>query len=84
MNPDKRPLQKVSSYTAVISYILAVISAIALYLRLQEHDFNNPMSASLLACVFFFALVGIVLNIVGSSNLPSFKFDASDNGDSSD
>ena len=75
MNTQKRPLQKISSYTAKISFVLSVISAIALYLRLQDHDFNNPVSASLLACIFFFALVGVVLAIVGNTNLPSFKFE---------
>ncbi|MCW9013890.1 MAG: hypothetical protein OQL06_08910 [Gammaproteobacteria bacterium] len=75
MTTAKRPLQKLSSYAAIISFILGVASAVTLYLRLPEHDINNPVSASLLACIFFFILVGFVLSIIGSANLPSFKFD---------
>lgn len=74
MAKRKGLLQKVSTISAVISFILAIISAVLLYLRVESVGTDNPISASLMASTFFFICVGVVLYIIGSTNMPSFKF----------
>jgi len=66
--------QKMSLVSGVVSFILAVVSAVLLYLRVDEGS-NDPITASLLASVFFFIFVGIILTIMGRCNMPSFKVD---------
>ena len=63
-----------SLVSGVVSFILAVVSAVLLYLRVDEGS-NDPITASLLASVFFFIFVGIILTIMGRCNMPSFKVD---------
>ena len=77
MKKTKGILQKVSTVSGIISFILSVVCGVFLYLRVQETGFENPVSASLLASVFFFLFVGFLLVFVGSCNIPSFKFDNS-------
>ena len=78
MTKKKGPLQKLSLVSAVISFILAVISAVMLYLRPESLGSFNPISASLMASTFFFISVGVVLTIIGKADLPSFKFENSE------
>lgn len=78
MNNKPSLLQKISSAIGVLSFLAAITCAVLLYLRMDEAGMNNPLSASLLASIFFFFFVGIVLTIVGRTNIPHFKFDASD------
>ena len=68
-------MQRLSLVIGIVSFLLAVISAGLLYFRVIDVGFENPISASLLACSFFFVFVGIVLSIIGRSDLPSFRFD---------
>jgi uncharacterized metal-binding protein len=68
-------LQTVAVWAGVASFVLAVVCAVLLYFKVQDIGMNNPVSASLLASVFFFIFVGILLSIIGRSNLPSFRFD---------
>jgi hypothetical protein len=49
-------------------------SMIYLYLNIDELGWENPISASLLASAFFFVFVGFVLVVIGTANIPSFKF----------
>jgi len=60
---------------SVISFVLAVVTGVALVLRLQSVGSDNPISASLMASTFFFVCVGVILAIMGKADLPSFKFD---------
>lgn len=71
----KSVLQKVSTISAVVSFVLAFIAGVMLYLRLESVGSDNPVSASLMASTFFFIGVGIVLFIIGNADLPSFKID---------
>ena len=66
-------LQKTASVSAYVSFILAVICAAYLYFAIDKSGANNPVSASLLASIFFFIFVGIVLLVIGKTDLPSFK-----------
>ena len=72
-NPGK--LQKLSSGLGILSFVSAAVCAIFLYIKIAESGANNPVSASLLASVFFFIFVGFVLLVIGKTNLPSFKPD---------
>ena len=74
----KGVLQKVSIVSAVVSFVLAFIAGVMLYLRLISVGSDNPISASLMASTFFFIGVGIVLMIIGNADIPSFKIDNSE------
>ncbi len=78
MTKRKGVLQKVSLVSAVISFVLALISAVMLYLRLESMGSDDLMSASFMASTFFFISVGVVLTIIGKADLPSFKIDVSE------
>ena len=68
-------LQKFALVASVLSFALALISGIFLYLRLESVGSDNPVSASLMASIFFFICVGVILVILGKADIPSFKFD---------
>ena len=78
MTKRKSVLQRVSLVSAVVSFLLALTSAVMLYIRLQSVDLDNPISASLMASTFFFICVGVVLTVIGKADIPSFKFDDSE------
>ena len=75
MAERKGVLQKISIVSAVVSFVLAFIAGVMLYLRLESVGSDNPISASLMASTFFFIGVGIVLIIIGNADIPSFKID---------
>lgn len=75
MTAKKGFLQKLSLVSAVASFALAFITGVMLYLRLEHVGSDNPISASLMASMFFFVCVGIILVIIGTADIPSFKFD---------
>ena len=77
MPAKKGFLQKLALVSAVASFALAIISGVMLYLRLERVGSDNPVSASLMASMFFFVCVGIILFIIGNADIPSFKFDDS-------
>ena len=78
MTKRKGVLQKLSLFSAVVSFVLAVTSGVMLYLRLESVGSDNPISASLMASTFFFIFVGVILIIIGKADIPSFKFDDSE------
>jgi ABC-type uncharacterized transport system permease subunit len=78
MTKTKGLLQKVSLISSYISFLLAFVTGIALYLRDGAVNSNDAISASLAATTFFFFCVGIVLIIMGKADIPSFKFDSSE------
>ena len=78
MTKRKGALQKVSLVSAVVSFVLALISGVMLYLRLESVGSDNPISASFMASTFFFICVGVVLTIIGKVDIPSFKIDNSE------
>jgi tetrahydromethanopterin S-methyltransferase subunit D len=78
MTKRKGVLQKVSLVSALVSFVLALISGVMLYLRLQSVGIDNPISASFMASTFFFICVGIVLTVIGKADIPSFKIDNSE------
>ncbi len=80
MKQPKGFLQKLATVSGIISFVLSAVCGVFLYFRVQDIGFENPVSASLLASVFFFLFVGFLLVFVGSCNIPSFKFDDHHNG----
>lgn len=73
MGKRKGVMQRVSQVFAVLSFVLSIVAAVMLYLRVGEEGWNNPVSASLLASIIFFTSVGVVLTVIGRSDLPSLK-----------
>ena len=68
---ERSKLQKVLMGIAVVSYIASIACAIvAAYL---SDGTANPTVASMMASVVFFAGVGIVMQVVGSTSLPNLK-----------
>jgi len=75
MTNRKSVLQKISLVSAVVSFVLALASGVMLYLRLESVGSDNPISASFMASTFFFVCVGVVLTVIGTADVPSFKID---------
>lgn len=67
----RRPFQKILRVVAVISYLAMLGCGIAAAWLSQGTA--DPVVASLMASVVFFAGVGIVLQVIASSNLPDLK-----------
>ena len=74
MKKRKSKFQKSAIYIAVISFLLSVACVVYLFLNIDDLGWENTLSASLLASTFFFAFVSFVLMVIGTANLPSFKF----------
>ena len=69
-NQNKRFLQKVAGVCSTISFILAAICCAIL---LFNGDETQVFRASFGATTFFFAMVGIVLRAIASTNLPDLR-----------
>ncbi len=75
MKKKKSTLQKFSNLLGILSFILAIVSAVFLYIKVQEIGMQNPVSGSLLASVFFFCFIGFLFSVIANANIPSFKVD---------
>ena len=75
MKKKKSPLQQFSNLLGIISFILAIVSAVFLYIKVQEIGMQSPISASFLASIFFFCFIGVLFSIIGNADIPSFKVD---------
>lgn len=73
MKSKKSALQKTAYYSGFVSFVLSIVCLVFIYLKVDEWGWDNPISASLMASSFFFVSVGLVLVVIGKSNLPSFK-----------
>jgi hypothetical protein len=71
----KSKFQRSALYFAAASVIVAIASVIYLVLKIDTLGWENPVSASLLASTFFFVFVAFVLIVIGTANIPSFKFE---------
>ncbi len=69
----KSTFQKSALYFAASSVIAAIASGIYLALKIDTLGWEDPISASLLATIFFFLSVALVLIVIGTTNIPSFK-----------
>ena len=81
MNQNPNLFNKISLFSGKLSFVLALLSAVFLYLRVDEQGFQNPISASLLGSLLFCIFMGVLLILIGRCNLPSFKLDASEQGE---
>ena len=75
MKNKKSKFQKSALYFAAASIVAAIASVIYLFLKIDTLGWENPISASLLAATFFFVFVAFVLIVIGTANIPSFKFE---------
>ena len=66
-------IQKVMMGIAAASYVTAIVCGVTA--ALISDGTANSAVASLMASVVFFAGTGIVLQLISSSNLPSFKIE---------
>ncbi len=78
MRRKKNLFQRGALISAKISFLLSALSGVFLYLKVNELGYENPVSASLLGALFFFLFMGVLLTIVGNSDIPSFKVDPSE------
>ncbi|MBC8209835.1 MAG: hypothetical protein H8E21_02110 [Gammaproteobacteria bacterium] len=79
MKNNKGILQKTAHYSGYVSFIASIACIIFLYFKVDDLGWESPISASILASSFFFASMGVVLIVIGTSNIPSFK--ANDSAD---
>ncbi len=71
MNYKKNLFQKISTVISFVCFVTAMICGVLLVLAGKNAD--DVYRSSLGACTFFFFAVGIVLNTIGSTNLPNLK-----------
>ena len=69
----RKPYQKVLLTIAAINYLAALGCGIAAALHEGTAAEGDPILASLMASVVFFAGVGIVVHVIASGNLPNLK-----------
>lgn len=78
MKKNKGFLQKAALVSGVVGFVMAIVCSVVLYTRMGETTAQDPISASLMASIFFFLCVGGILTFIGMCNLPNFKIDLSD------
>ncbi len=76
MNKRKSILQRSSSIVGKACFLLAVLCVVVFYFKVEELGMQHVISASFLASAFFLVSVGIVLTVIGNTDIPSFKVEA--------
>jgi len=71
-------LQKISIAFAVLSYLCAAGSVYFSQVYLAELGGDHAVTASFFAAIVFFVGVGIVLQVMGTANLPNLSFSSDD------
>ncbi len=72
MKKTKSIFQKLSFVVGITSFLLAIVCAIGLYLKVETHSINDPIAVAFLASTFFFICVGGVLMFITNANIPNF------------
>jgi len=65
--------QKISFVLAILCYVAAMASVAATFYYYGELGGQSPIVASLGATAVFFLGTGIVLHVIGRSNLPDLR-----------
>ena len=73
MQKTKNIFQKISLVIGITSFLLATGCAIGLYLKVQTHSINDPITVAFLVSTFFFICVGGVLMFITNANIPNFN-----------
>ena len=73
MKKERKFGQKVSWFFAVLSYILSVVCIAAGIYWKTQYGTQDPIFASLIACVVFLGSCGGVLHVVANADLPDLK-----------
>ncbi|GHE83894.1 hypothetical protein [Thalassotalea profundi] len=76
MEYKKHFLQKIAKIVGIICTITAIGCAIYLMTILDSE--NKVLKGSIGATTFFFFMLGLVLNVISSTNLPNLKIDKDD------
>ncbi|KGJ88137.1 hypothetical protein [Thalassotalea sp. ND16A] len=71
MPTSKRFLQKISTFCAITSFILA--AAAGGLLAINTAEASDVYKAAVGATTFFFFMVGIVLHAIGATDIPDLK-----------
>jgi hypothetical protein len=71
----KSILQKFSNMLGILSFIFALVCAGFFYFKVQDIGMENPVSASLLASIFFFCFIGVLFIVIANANIPCFRVD---------
>lgn len=69
----QRPFQKALLAVAILSYLAAVACGLSLIFPLVS--MSDPIAASLMASIVFFVGVGVVLQVIGTVNLPDLRLE---------
>jgi Na+-driven multidrug efflux pump len=72
----RKKSQQVSLVIAYLCYLAALLSLLSAGYLASLARTQDPIFASLLAVVVFFIGCGVVLQVIGSVNLPDLKIDA--------
>lgn len=81
MTKKRNLFQKVSYYSAILSFLLMIGSGIMMAIKTNTLGSGDVVSASFMATTFFFLCVGVVLWVFANSDLPDLKIGESDNDD---
>ncbi len=73
MKKKRKAGQKISLFFSIFCYAMSLLTIVfATYWRM-EYGTQDPIFASALASIFFFACCGVVLQVIANANLPSLK-----------
>lgn len=65
--------QKISLFFAIFCYLSSIACVVFSFIWKAEHGTQDPIYASILASIFFFASCGFVLQVIANTNLPDLK-----------
>lgn len=68
---ERRRFQRYLLVVAIICYAAAAACGVAA--GMMRQDYQDPVFASLLASIIFFAGVGVVLHVIANTNLPDLR-----------
>jgi hypothetical protein len=70
----KRKLgQKISWFFAIFCYLMTLVTIVFATYWQMDNGTEDPIFASALASIFFFASCGFVLQYIANANLPDLK-----------
>ncbi|MBU0500498.1 MAG: hemerythrin family protein [Gammaproteobacteria bacterium] len=69
--PTQRPFQKLLLAIAILSYLAAAACGVGVIFF--KDSLSDPVAASLMASIVFFIGVGVVLQVIGTVNLPDLR-----------
>lgn len=65
--------QKISFFFSILCYVMAVVAVVFAIVWKLDNGTQDPIFASALASIFFFASCGFVLQFIANADLPDFN-----------